>query len=86
MSGKTISAQEFEEQCLALVDEVGRTHQPVTITDHGRAVARLVPLGDVERSFLYGETVTIGGLKGSVVHFDDPFSPVAHPSEWDVLR
>lgn len=41
MAMKTISAAKFKEQCLALLDSVDE--QGLTITKHGKPVARLVP-------------------------------------------
>lgn len=44
----TISAAEFKSRCLAILDEVAKTGNQVTVTKRGRPVARLVPLeGDV---------------------------------------
>lgn len=39
---KTISAAKFKEHCLALLDSVDE--QGLTITKHGKPVARLVPV------------------------------------------
>jgi prevent-host-death family protein len=36
----------FKARCLAVLDEVERTHSSVVITKHGRAVARLVHIED----------------------------------------
>ena len=43
---KTMQASSFKARCLAVLDEVERTHSTVVITKHGRAVARLVPIED----------------------------------------
>lgn len=43
MKSRRIGAGEFEQGCLALLDEVARTHEPMVITKRGRPVARLVP-------------------------------------------
>ncbi|MFV0318585.1 MAG: type II toxin-antitoxin system Phd/YefM family antitoxin [Microthrixaceae bacterium] len=40
----TIKASDFKARCLALLDEVAESGQPVVVTKHGRAVARLVPM------------------------------------------
>ena len=40
----TIAASLFKAQCLAILDRVERTRTAVTVTKHGRPVARLVPL------------------------------------------
>ena len=41
---KTMQASTFKARCLAVLDEVERTHSPVVITKHGRAVAQLVAI------------------------------------------
>ncbi len=40
----TMSAAEFKAKCLAVLDEVNRTREPVTVTKRGRPVARVVPI------------------------------------------
>ena len=39
-----VAAGEFKQRCLALLDAVAESHEPLTITKHGKPVARLVPL------------------------------------------
>ena len=56
----TVSAEHFKATCLQLMERVRRTRQPVTITQRGRAVARLVPVDDPGHQPLFGR------LKGSV--------------------
>ncbi|MYE06533.1 MAG: type II toxin-antitoxin system Phd/YefM family antitoxin [Chloroflexi bacterium] len=43
---RTINAQEFQARCLALIDEVAETGEPITITKDGHPVLRLVPCSD----------------------------------------
>ncbi len=40
---KEMSASEFKARCLAVLDEVQRTGEPLTITKRGRPVAEVVP-------------------------------------------
>jgi len=40
---KQIPAGEFKAQCLALMDLVSQTGEPVLITKHGKPMAKLVP-------------------------------------------
>ena len=44
MSNERISASRFKARCLALLDDVAETGQPLTVTKRGRAVARVVPM------------------------------------------
>ena len=76
MSGKIVGAARFQADCLRLIDEMGKDHQPVTITKHGRPVAVLSPPVPV------GAQSIIGALKGSVLRYDDPFSAAIDPADW----
>ncbi len=42
MKETTISASRFKAECLALLDDVGRTGVPLLVTKHGKPVARVV--------------------------------------------
>ncbi len=58
-----LAAAEFKATCLDVMDTVQRERWSVTITKHGRPVARLVPVDEVVPS-------PIGALAGSVVRSD----------------
>jgi len=73
----TISATEFKAKCLALLDEVGRTGEPLVITKRGRPLARLVPAGE-EKPWL--------ALFGTGEFVGDPFAPVIEEFEIEALR
>lgn len=46
MTGRTMQASEFKARCLAVLDEVARNRSEVTVTKHGKPVARLVPIDE----------------------------------------
>ena len=46
MSEVEIQASVFKARCLALLDEVARSHQTIVVTKHGKPVAKLVPIND----------------------------------------
>lgn len=48
-----IAAGEFKTHCLKLMDRVNQEHCSMTITKHGKPVARLVPVDDAPPA-LYG--------------------------------
>ena len=54
---RTIPAGRFKAICLALLDEVAATHQPVVVTKRGRPVARIVPVEDGEPPSLLGSVI-----------------------------
>ena len=43
---RTIMASRFKAECLAILDQVEQMKISVTVTKHGRPIARLVPLDD----------------------------------------
>jgi prevent-host-death family protein len=43
---QTISASQFKARCLALLDDVALTGEEIVVTKHGRAVARVVAIGE----------------------------------------
>ncbi|QDQ28974.1 type II toxin-antitoxin system prevent-host-death family antitoxin [Chitinimonas arctica] len=69
----TIGAGEFKARCLKLIDDVAATREPLVITKHGVAVAKLVPIPSETRLF--------GALKGSVRATDDIVSPL--DNDWE---
>jgi prevent-host-death family protein len=57
-----IPAGEFKNRCLRILDDIGTTGLPVTITKRGKPVARLVPIP------LSGES---DDLEGAILFQDD---------------
>ena len=57
-------------QCLALIDEIQVTGEPVIITKHGKPVVKLVPAepGDDRMS---GKTKIVGEIVGPVTPIED---------------
>ncbi|HXV60171.1 MAG TPA: type II toxin-antitoxin system Phd/YefM family antitoxin, partial [Vicinamibacteria bacterium] len=58
---KTLSSSEFKAKCPAILDEVARTGEPVTILKRGKPVAQLVP--PVPRSEGYPQEQIIGTVR-----------------------
>ncbi len=59
MPDDQVTATRFKAQCLGLLDEVARTGKTLTVTKHGKPVARVVPAEPVS------------SLLGSVSHLVD---------------
>ena len=74
---ETISASEFQANCLALLDRVQETGQPVLITKNGKVVAQLAPLP-------VGNWLGFGRGTGKIL--GDIEAPASDPDEWEVLR
>jgi prevent-host-death family protein len=75
---KTLPAGIFKAQCLALMDEVEATREPIVITKRGRPVARLVPV-EVEKDDIFG---FMAG-KGTITILGDIVEPVIPLEEWE---
>ena len=71
-----IPAGDFKAGCLRLLDQVAETREPLVITKHGKAVAKLVPIPPEQDLF--------GALAGSVLAKDDLISPLAN--EWEACQ
>lgn len=69
---QTMTATQFKARCLAVLDDVADGAGPVTVTKHGRPVARVVPVqGPAD-------------LHGSVTFLVDDEDLVHEPHEaWD---
>lgn len=72
----TISAGEFKAKCLKLMDEVNRKHQAITITKHGRPVAKLIPLHAG-----HAPSGLFGSMKGQIHILGDIVAPL--DEKWD---
>ncbi|MFP4108750.1 MAG: type II toxin-antitoxin system Phd/YefM family antitoxin [Desulfonatronovibrio sp.] len=74
---QTIQASEFKAKCLALMDSVAKTGQPLVVTKNGKPVAELWPYsgGRAKSPFGLHRTLRITG---------DIIAPVAE-NDWEAL-
>lgn len=85
---RIVPAGQFKAKCLAILDEVQQTGEPVLITKRGKPVARVTTIEkagvrktDVESIF--------GALKGMVSVVGDPddlVGPIVPLEDWDMLK
>lgn len=71
---KRMAAGNFKAQCLAVMDQVLETGEPVLITKHGKPVAKLIPAqSKAEDIFGYmaGKVRVVGDIVGPVTPLDD---------------
>jgi len=73
----TVKASEFKAKCLALMDEVARTGEPLLITKKGKPVAELRPPSGGRRK------TPFGAHEGTVKILGDIVAPLDEP--WEVL-
>ena len=76
---RTMPAGEFKAKCLAVMDEVNSTGEPVLVTKRGKPVARLGPVVNVPptKQSIFGRLRHMGVIHGDIVtsEFSD--------EEWD---
>ena len=76
---KTIPAGQFKTQCLALMDEVERTREPIMVTKRGKPVIKVVP-AEPQKDSIFGFMAHKGKIVGDIV------SPIFEEDEWDRLK
>jgi len=84
MKEKQIPAGQFKQHCLAIIDQVARTHRPVVISKRGKPMARLVPVEtdqEIEQSILARLRAGEGGMLVDEETFLQPSSEIAGWSE-----
>ncbi len=73
---KKIAAGEFKARCLAIMDTVHDSGEPVLITKHGKPVAKLVP-AEKNADDIFGY------MQGKVRIVGDIVSPVTPLGDWE---
>jgi len=69
-----MAAGKFKAQCLAIMDQVRESGEPVLITKHGKPVAKLVPArnnADEIFGYMAGKVKIVGDIVGPVTPLDD---------------
>ena len=72
---ETMAAGVFKAKCLAVMDEVRAKRKSVTITKHGKPVARLVPVEEEEDSIF-------GFFKGKIKIKGEIDVPLIPKEDW----
>ncbi len=75
-----IAISEFKAKCLALLEEVSKTKQPIRITRHGKPIAEVVPVSPL------GKGRKLGSMKGMVKIVGDIVSPVIDLDEFEAYK
>jgi prevent-host-death family protein len=76
---QTIKASEFKAKCLALMDEVARSGEPIRITKAGKPVAELCPVRSAKPATPFGI------WKGRTRILGDIMEPI-DVDEWEALK
>ena len=77
---RQVSKSRFKAQALELFRQIEASGEPLVITDHGRPTLEVRPFRPSDPS----SSDPLSQLRGSVLHYDDPFVPVAE-GEWEAL-
>jgi antitoxin (DNA-binding transcriptional repressor) of toxin-antitoxin stability system len=72
---KTIGASEFKAGCLAIIDEVARSGEPVQVSKRGKVVVRMIPVlaegTEYPQDLLAGTVRSLGDVVESTLHDQD---------------
>ena len=77
----TVAISKFKAECLALLEKVRKTGEPLLVTRRGEPVAQVVPPPPLEPS----ETSAFGAMAGTAEEIGDILEPLGE-SDWEVLR
>jgi prevent-host-death family protein len=77
---KEVAISEFKAKCLALLEQVQKTRQPILITRFGKPVAEVVPPSPAVRKDW------MGSMKDAIEIVGDIVSPATEESDWEALR
>ena len=78
---REIAISKFKATCLAVLDEVDKTHESIRITRRGKPIAQIVP------STASSKIVdAMGCMIGRIQILGDIVSPSTNESEWEALR
>lgn len=78
---EVLSISKFKATCLAVLDRVKRTGQPVLVTKHGEPIAIIEPAPPKEM-----ETPWLGAFKDTGKITGDIVSPALNEEEWSVFN
>ncbi|HEX4486967.1 MAG TPA: type II toxin-antitoxin system prevent-host-death family antitoxin [Terriglobales bacterium] len=76
-----IAISKFKATCLAVLEKVRKTGEPVLVTRFGEPVAEIGPAKGVSP-----RKRKLGTMAGTVKILGDIVGPVVDPEEWEALR
>ncbi len=81
---RTVPAGVFKAKCLAILDEVNETGEPVLVTKRGKPVARVTSASEVAPREIDVDSI-FGALRGTAVIKGDMISSEHSDDEWNRL-
>lgn len=76
---KEIAISKFKATCLAVLEEVRRTREPVLVTRRGKPVAQVTPPAATKLP------EWMGSWRGKGVILGDIVSPAGDPEDWEAI-
>jgi prevent-host-death family protein len=76
-----IAISKFKATCLAILERVRRTKQPIRVTRFGKPVAEIVPPAEADRP-----KRRLGTLSGLIEIHGDIVGPIGDESDWDAAQ
>jgi antitoxin (DNA-binding transcriptional repressor) of toxin-antitoxin stability system len=77
---KEIAISKFKATCLAILEKVRKSGQPVRVTRFGHPIADIVPPGGLPR------LPRFGGGAGTMQILGDIVGPIGDESDWEAAR
>jgi prevent-host-death family protein len=74
---KEVAISEFKAKCLAMLEEVQKTKEPLLVTKFGKPVAEVTPPSPIQK-----ERSWVGSMKGEIKFLADIVAPVFDESDW----
>ena len=78
---ETMAISKFKATCLAALERVRRTKEPLVVTKRGVPIAKVVPIEPPPP-----KKSGYGAMAGTIEFLGDIVGPVVAPEEWDALR
>ena len=75
-----IAISKFKATCLAVLEKVKKTGQPILVTRFGHPIAQIVPPDTVKHTIRFGTGV------GSMTILGDIVGPIGDISDWEAAR
>ena len=77
---KEVAISEFKAKCLALLEQVGKTKQPLRVTRFGKPIAEVVPPGPTAK-----RPAWLGSMADTIQITGDIVSPIGE-EDWEASR
>jgi hypothetical protein len=74
-----IAISKFKATCLAVLEKVRKTNEPILVTRFGHPIAEIGPPGGVKK-------IKLGGGAGTAVILGDIVGPTGDISDWEAAQ